>query len=111
MLEIRFHGRGGQEAVTSAELLAKAALTEENMSSLSQLWTEKKGCTGYSILPYQQPSHTFKDECFCTGYGSSARPVFAQSSKCKQRFKGGGILIINSLKGPEHFIFDQNYKK
>jgi len=28
MLEIRFHGRGGQGAVTSAELLAKAAIKE-----------------------------------------------------------------------------------
>lgn len=28
MIEIRFHGRGGQGAVTSAELLAQAAITE-----------------------------------------------------------------------------------
>ncbi|MFQ6077837.1 MAG: 2-oxoacid:acceptor oxidoreductase family protein, partial [Thermodesulfobacteriota bacterium] len=28
MIEIRFHGRGGQGAVTSAELLAHAAISE-----------------------------------------------------------------------------------
>jgi len=29
MLEIRFHGRGGQGAVTSAELLATAAISKD----------------------------------------------------------------------------------
>ncbi|MCD4718012.1 MAG: 2-oxoacid:acceptor oxidoreductase family protein, partial [Desulfobacterales bacterium] len=28
MIEIRFHGRGGQGAVTAAEILAKAAISE-----------------------------------------------------------------------------------
>ena len=32
MLEIRFHGRGGQGAVTSAELLAQAAISEGNFA-------------------------------------------------------------------------------
>jgi len=29
MIEVRFHGRGGQGAVTSAELVALAAISEE----------------------------------------------------------------------------------
>ena len=31
MIEIRFHGRGGQGAVTAAEILAKAAFEAEGM--------------------------------------------------------------------------------
>jgi|GEM_PF-3734819 Pyruvate:ferredoxin oxidoreductase and related 2-oxoacid:ferredoxin oxidoreductases, gamma subunit len=30
MIEIRFHGRGGQGAVTAAEILAKAAFEDGN---------------------------------------------------------------------------------
>ena len=33
MIEIRFHGRGGQGAVTAAEILAKAA--EQNISGFN----------------------------------------------------------------------------
>ena len=32
MIEIRFHGRGGQGAVTAAEILAKAAFKDGNYS-------------------------------------------------------------------------------
>ena len=34
MIEIRFHGRGGQGAVTAAEILAKAAFKDGNYSQL-----------------------------------------------------------------------------
>jgi len=49
MIEIRFHGRGGQGAVTSAELLALAAIEEVSMPSFSKLWP---GAEGSAVLAF-----------------------------------------------------------
>ena len=44
MLEIRFHGRGGQGAVTSAELLAVAAISEGRYAqSFPSFGPERRG--------------------------------------------------------------------
>ena len=38
MIEIRFHGRGGQGAVTAAEILAKAAFKDGKYEGEHLLW-------------------------------------------------------------------------
>jgi len=43
MIEIRFHGRGGQGAVTSAELLALAAIGEGNTPAFPSFGPERRG--------------------------------------------------------------------
>jgi len=44
MFEIRFHGRGGQGAVTAAEVLAQAAFLEKKYAqSFPQFGTERRG--------------------------------------------------------------------
>ena len=52
MQEIRFHGRGGQGAVTSAELLAQAAIAEgKHARAFPSFGPESARCPGNSILP------------------------------------------------------------
>jgi len=44
LIEIRWHGRGGQGAVTSAELLAKAAVDEgKNAQAFPAFRAERRG--------------------------------------------------------------------
>ena len=49
--EIRFHGRGGQGAVTSAELIAMAAIEEGNFAqSMPAFGPERRGAPVQAFL-------------------------------------------------------------
>ena len=49
MIEIRWHGRGGQGAKTASLLLADAAFNTGKYPRISRIWTRKNGCTNHSI--------------------------------------------------------------
>ena len=54
MIEVRFHGRGGQGAVTSAELMALAAISEDRYAQAFPLFgPERRGApvTGTAETP------------------------------------------------------------
>lgn len=112
MLEIRFHGRGGQGAVTSAELLAKAALTEgKYVQSFPSFGPERRGApvTAYcriSNLPIRLRTSVSAPDIVLV-----LDPSLLKAVNVSKGLKEGGILIINSLKGPEHFIFDPKLQK
>ncbi len=62
MIEIRFHGRGGQGAVTSAELLAHAAIREEKFAqAFPSFGPERRGAP---VLAFARINNTqiFKRE-------------------------------------------------
>ena len=56
MIEIRFHGRGGQGGVTAAELLAKAAYIDgyEGVQAFPYFGAERRGAP---VKAYTRISH------------------------------------------------------
>gem|GEM_PF-3915672 len=52
LLEIRWHGRGGQGAKTAALLIGDAAVETGKYSSVSRIRTRKNGRTGFCIQSY-----------------------------------------------------------
>lgn len=101
MLEIRFHGRGGQGAVTSVELLAMAAIEEGKYAQgFPSFGPERRGAPVLAFLRIND--HPIRLRC------KIAHPdvvLILDSSLIRIQnpaadLKPGGIIVLNSPKTP-----------
>ncbi|PIQ92464.1 MAG: pyruvate ferredoxin oxidoreductase [Parcubacteria group bacterium CG11_big_fil_rev_8_21_14_0_20_39_14] len=111
MLEIRFHGRGGQGAVTAARILANALLCEEKYTlDFPKFGVERRGAPAEVFLRIDEKkilirSQIYQPDCVVVFDSSLIEGVNAT-----QGLKQGGWLIINSPKGPSEFQRLGNFK-
>jgi pyruvate ferredoxin oxidoreductase gamma subunit len=100
MIEIRWHGRGGQGAVTSAEMLAQAAISEGKFAqAFPSFGPERRGAPvqAYVRIGVSQPirvrsSITEPDVVVVLD------PGLLQIVDVTSGLKEGGIVIINTIK-------------
>lgn len=102
MKEIRFHGRGGQGAVTAAKMVASAG-SEEGMhvASFPMYGFERRGMpvvafTRLDDMPIHEKTQIYTPDCLMIIDSSllNLKGVF-------DGFKPGGILVLNSSKSLE----------
>jgi len=102
MLEVRFHGRGGQGAVTSAELVAQAAIAEDRFAqAFPSFGPERRGAPVVAYLrlsDHQIRNRTAIQEPNVVIVLDPALPGIVPVDAGLQE---GGIAIINSNKDPE----------
>ena len=101
MIEIRWHGRGGQGAVTSAEILAAGSHQRRQVcSGFSQFWAGKKRSSGAGFCQNQrQPAYPDQVFYYRTGCSGSSGPRSCCSIvNVASGLKPGGIVIINTTK-------------
>ncbi|MEW6439974.1 MAG: 2-oxoacid:acceptor oxidoreductase family protein [bacterium] len=97
MIEIRFHGRGGQGAVTSAELLALAAIHEGKFAqAFPSFGPERRGAPVLAFSrvdehPIRIRSQIYEPDVVMV-LDSSLLDVLDVTEGLKQ----GGVLIVNS---------------
>ncbi len=101
MIEIRFHGRGGQGAVVASELLAQAAFLDGKMpQSFPFFGVERRGApvTAFARVDSQpiglRTSITAPDVVVVLDPGLLAAAPVADG------LKPGGLLLVNSGHGP-----------
>ncbi len=106
MLEIRFHGRGGQGAVTAAEILALAAFLEGNYAqSFPQFGVERRGAPVAAFCriddkPILLHSNIYEPDCVVVFDIS-----LLNAPKTIAGLKKNGWLIINTDQNPENFSY------
>ncbi|MGC8663744.1 MAG: 2-oxoacid:acceptor oxidoreductase family protein [Thermoplasmata archaeon] len=110
MFEIRFHGRGGQGAVTAANILATAAFLEGNdVQSFPFFGVERRGAPVEAYTRIDNKKIDIKMYI----YNPDAVVVLDTSLMSKidvmKGLKEGGFLILNTQKKPEDFNL-KNYK-
>jgi 2-oxoacid:acceptor oxidoreductase gamma subunit (pyruvate/2-ketoisovalerate family)/2-oxoacid:acceptor oxidoreductase delta subunit (pyruvate/2-ketoisovalerate family) len=104
MLEIRFHGRGGQGAVTSAELLAQAAILEGKQArAFPSFGPERRGApvTAYcriSDRPLRLRTVISEPDIVLV-----LDPSLFDAVDVTAGLKDNGILVINTKNDPKHF--------
>lgn len=111
MLEIRFHGRGGQGAVTSAELLAVAAINEGRYAqSFPSFGPERRGAP---VVAYSRVD----DKPIRTRFAVSEPDVVIVLDQSLLRIanpvkglKPGGVMVINTPKSPEDIKREFGYE-
>jgi hypothetical protein len=86
MIEIRFHGRGGQGAVTSVELLALAAIEEGKFAQGFQFRPERRGALRWPLRWMTSPAALQDPILMCVVDASCC--VF----RIPGRFAEGGIM-------------------
>lgn len=105
MLEIRFHGRGGQGAVTSAELFAQAAILEGKYAqAFPSFGPERRGAPVVAFCRIdEQPVYLrtkINEPDIVVVLDPSLLGVVDVAAGLKDR----GVLVINSRKEPHHFM-------
>ncbi|MFQ6050218.1 MAG: pyruvate ferredoxin oxidoreductase subunit gamma [Candidatus Hydrothermarchaeota archaeon] len=114
MIEIRFHGRGGQGAVTAAQLLAEAAFNEEKFTQAFPLFgVERRGApvmafTRIDDKPIRiraqiyNPDHVIVlDETLLEACSDLTDPLCPAHG-----IKDNGTILINSQKEAEDITRD-----
>ncbi|MGB5987680.1 MAG: 2-oxoacid:acceptor oxidoreductase family protein [Desulfobacterales bacterium] len=105
--EIRFHGRGGQGAVTAAKMLASAAAEEGKcVASFPMYGFERRGMpviafTRVDDKPIREKTQIYTPDCLMV-----IDPTLLGLPNLFDGLKPGGVLILNSAKAPKERLAD-----
>ncbi|MDR3204608.1 MAG: 2-oxoacid:acceptor oxidoreductase family protein [Deltaproteobacteria bacterium] len=102
MLEIRFHGRGGQGAVTSAELMAQTAI---GMGKFAQAFPsfgpERRGAPVTAFLRISPKPIRIREKVYEPNVVVVLDPTVMNVTRVDQGLKADGLLVINSHRTAE----------
>ncbi|MFH1002650.1 MAG: 2-oxoacid:acceptor oxidoreductase family protein [Chloroflexota bacterium] len=103
LIEIRWHGRGGQGAVTSAELVAQAAIAEgRNAQAFPSFGPERRGAPvmAFTRVSRQGPVRV-RAEITHPDAVVVLDPGLLGIANVAAGLKAGGIVVVNTRKSPE----------
>ncbi len=102
LIEVRFHGRGGQGVVTAADILAIAAFKEGYYTlSFPMFGAEKRGTPVVSFLRISDEPIVERDEVYNPDYVVILDPTVIESVNVLAGIKDGGTVVANYPKGSE----------
>ena len=99
-IEIRWHGRGGQGAVTSAELLAQAAITEGKYAqAFPSFGPERRGAPVQAFNRIDPKEHVrLRVDITEPDHVVVLDPNLLKQVKVTSGLKEGGYVIVNTRK-------------
>ncbi len=101
MIEIRFHGRGGQGAVTSAEMLAVAAIEKGRFAqAMPAFGAERRGAPVLAFTRINDEPILMRQEILEPDVVVVLDPSLLGSVPVAAGLKAGGAIIVNSNKSP-----------
>ncbi len=104
MIEIRFHGRGGQGAVVASKLLAQAAFLEDNdVQSFPYFGVERRGAPVTAFTKIDKRPIRIKSQIYEPDYVIVLDPSLMNAVDVAHGLKKNGLILINSNKKPEKF--------
>ena len=102
MIEVRFHGRGGQGAVTSAELMALAAIAEGKYAqAFPSFGPERRGAPVQAFLRISDQPIRLREKIYEPDMVVVLDPSLLATGNVKAGLKPGGTLVANSSKSVE----------
>lgn len=103
LVEIRWHGRGGQGAVTSAEILARAAISEDKFAqAFPSFGPERRGAPVLAFVRIDSKKPVkFRAEITEPDVVVVLDPGLLRIVNVASGLKPGGIVVINTKKTAE----------
>ncbi len=102
MHEVRFHGRGGQGAVTSAELLAQAAIADgKSAQAFPSFGPERRGAPVIAFARVADAIIRNRTAISEPNIVIVLDPSLLRLVKVNQGLKEGGLIVVNSSKSLE----------
>jgi len=97
MIEIRFHGRGGQGAVTAARLLAEAAFLEGKYSqAFPSFGAERRGAPILAFTRINNKPIRIRTQVYEPNHVVVLDPTLIEAVNVASGLKRGGVVVINS---------------
>ncbi len=105
MIEIRFHGRGGQGAVTAANILASAAFLEgKYVQAFPFFGVERRGAPVTAFTRIDEKPIRIKTQIYEPDVVVVLDPSLLDTVDVTTGLKDGGIVIINTEKSKEEVL-------
>lgn len=101
MLEIRFHGRGGQGTVLAAKMLADAVLRSGRgeCMAIPEFGVERRGAPVMAYARIAEGPIRLRTRIYAPDAVVVLDPVLSASELVLQGLKAGGTVVVNSDKG------------
>ena len=111
LLEVRWHGRGGMGAVTSAELVARAAISEGKYAqSFPSFGPERRGAPVIAFLRISDEVIRTRTPIDEPDIVAVLDPGLLHAVDVTSGLKKNGKIIINSRKSPAELKSEFEYK-
>ena len=112
MLEIRFHGRGGQGAVTSAELMAVTAIgSGKYAQAFPSFGPERRGAPVTAFLRISDQPIRVREKVYAPNVVVVLDPSVMNVTKVDAGLTDDGILIINTAHPVEAIRKQYGFKQ
>jgi 2-oxoisovalerate ferredoxin oxidoreductase gamma subunit len=110
MIEIRFHGRGGQGAVIASKMLAVALFSEgQYVQSFPAFGVERRGAPVTAFTRVDKDYIDLRCEIYTPDYVVVLDPSLLDAVDVTKGLKSGGFILINSDKQPKDFQAFSDY--
>jgi 2-oxoacid:acceptor oxidoreductase gamma subunit (pyruvate/2-ketoisovalerate family) len=104
MIEIRFHGRGGQGAVVASKILATSLFLDGKYSqSFPAFGVERRGAPVTAFLRVDDKPIRLRTEIYEPDHLVVLDPLLVEQMPLANGLKKDGIVLINSGKEPGEF--------
>lgn len=104
MIEIRFHGRGGQGTVVASKILADAVAQEDKyVQAFPQFGVERRGAPVFAFIRIDEGPIYIRSKIVSPDHLIVLDPTLIDAINITDGLKKGGIILINSAKKPEEF--------
>ncbi len=111
LLEVRWHGRGGLGAVTSAELLARAAAGKGKFTqSFPSFGPERRGAPVVAFLRISDQFIRTRTNVRTPDVVVVIDPRLLKVVDVTEGLKDGGMLVVNSSRTPAQLKAEFGYK-
>ncbi len=111
MIEIRFHGRGGQGTVVASKVLADALAMEGNyVQAYPEFGVERRGAPVFAFIRIDDKPIYDKSRIYAPDHVVVVDPTLVEAIDVTEGLKDGGVIIINSDKKPEEFKFPSQFR-
>ncbi len=104
MIEIRFHGRGGQGAVIASEILASALFAEgKQVQAFPTFGVERRGAPVAAFLRIDEAPIRLRCQIEKPDHVVVLDPTLIKVVDIASGLKPGGWILVNSERAPEDF--------
>jgi pyruvate ferredoxin oxidoreductase gamma subunit len=112
MIEIRFHGRGGQGAVTSAELMAQTAIARGKFAqAFPSFGPERRGAPVTAFLRISDKPIRVREKVYNPDVVVVLDPTVMRVTKVDAGLQPDGYLLINTHRTPADIRGEFGFKQ
>ena len=109
MIEIRFHGRGGQGAVIGSKVLATAIFSEgKYVQSFPAFGVERRGAPVTAFLRVDDSPINLRNEIYVPDHLIILDPTLINNKSIFSGLKKGGYVLLNSKSAPTSLDLSEN---